>query len=349
MRVGIVTEQLRRPTPGGIGRYVTSLVEALKHRSDIETTAVSGVLPVSLTSRLWEAGLPIRKRADILHATSFSFPRVVPSVPTTVFVHDLLWRHRGPASLSSRGVAFHERAFARVIEADFVVLVPSQVVADEVVEAGVGRDRVVVTSEGCDHLPLQPRTSGEPYFLSVGTFEPRKNLAALLAAYELLRNEQPDVPELRLVGSSDWRGMPGLPTELPVGVAVVGHVSDDKLARLYAGATAFVYPSLGEGFGLPPLEALRAGVPTVSSAVPSVTEEIKGPRTPVERPSSPDHVAHVAIIDPAQPESIARAMQSVLMDSVFAATLSASGKRWADERTWATVAERHVDVWRTLV
>ena len=134
MRVAIVTEQLRRPTPGGIGRYVASLLAALEQHPDVETTAVAGVLPPPLTSRLWEMGLPIYKRADILHATAFSFPRVIPSAPTTVFVHDLLWRHGGPASLSPCGVAFHERALARVIEADFVVLVPSQVVADEVAE-----------------------------------------------------------------------------------------------------------------------------------------------------------------------------------------------------------------------
>ncbi len=339
MRVGIVTEQLRRPTPGGIGRYASALLGALDERSDIDAVAITGVLPPNVTSRLWAAGGVIRKRTDLLHATSFSYPRVVPGIPTTVFVHDVLWRGAGSGALNPRGMAFHERGLARVLRRGGAVLVPSDAVAADLVACGLNKGLVTVTGEGSDHLPIVARTVGEPYLLSVGTFEPRKNLRRLLAAYELLRGHINPAPPLRLVGSDAWRGTAGFPNNLPVGVEIVGRVNDDELAGLYAGATAFVYPSLGEGFGLPPLEAMRAGVPTICSAVPSVMESVGG-----QAPGGD----HVFVVDPHDTESIMDAMRSVLADPARAEEVAANGKVWADRRTWANVAERHVQIWKTL-
>ena len=339
MRVGIVTEQLRRPTPGGIGRYATSLLQALQQRADIDAVAIAGVLPPNVTSRLWAAGGVIRKRTDLIHATSFSYPRVVPRIPTTVFIHDVLWRGAGSDALNPRGIAFHERGLARVVRGGGAVLVPSEAVAAGLIKCGVDGGLVTVTGEGSDHLPIGTRTVAEPYLLSVGTFEPRKNLRRLLAAYELLRQHINPAPPLRLVGSDAWRGMAGLPSTLPVGVEIIGRVNDDELAGLYAGASAFVYPSLGEGFGLPPLEAMRAGVPTICSAVPSVMESIGGQATGGE---------HALLVDPNNTESIMHAMHSVLTDRVRAEGLAVNGKAWAELRTWAKVAERHVQLWRKL-
>ena len=339
MRVGIVTEQLRRPTPGGIGRYASSLLRALDQRSDIDSVAIAGVLPPNVTSRLWAAGGVIRKRTDLIHATSFSYPRVIPRIPTTVFIHDVLWRGAGSDALNPRGIAFHERGLARVLRNGGAVLVPSEAVAAGLIACGLDRGLVTVTGEGSDHLPIVKRNIAEPYLLSVGTFEPRKNLRRMLAAYELLREHINPVPPLRLVGSDAWRGMAGLPSALPVGVEIIGRVNDDELAGLYAGASAFVYPSLGEGFGLPPLEAMRAGVPTICSAVPSVMESIGG---------STDGGEHVFLVDPSSTESIMDAMRSVLTDHVRAEGVAVNGKAWAERRTWANVAERHVQLWRTL-
>lgn len=336
IRVGVTTEQLRRSTPGGIGRYTTALLHALRQRSDIKTVTIAGVLPTTITTQWWSRGGRIRRRADILHATSFSYPQMWPTVPTTVFVHDVLWRKVETDSLTGRGTAFHERALERVLRTGVGVFVPSTEVADALMTIGLPSSRITVTGEGSDHLPLVQRCVGDPYLLSVGTFERRKNLGRLLAAYELLRAHSTDVPPLRLVGSDTWRGAAGLPTELPVGVEIVGRVTDEELARLYAGATAFVYPSLGEGFGLPPLEAMRAGVPTICSAVPSVVSNV-----------GTEAGERALIVNPESVDSIALALQRLLADELLATQIAANGQRWAGERTWAAVAERHVDVWKS--
>lgn len=339
-RVGLVTEQLRRPAPGGIGRYVSSLLHALQATGDVEVTDIVGFLPSILTSRLWPNGVPVRARADLVHATSFAFPRTIPARPTTVFVHDVLWRRQETSSLNRRGIAFHERGLRRTISMADRILVPSTDVAVTLALNGVAPNRVVVTGEGADHLPLRLRRSdGPPVLLAVGTFEPRKNLPRLLAAFASVRHRLPEGTTLQLVGSDAWRGVAGLSKERPGGVQILGPVDDERLADLYAGASAFVYPSLGEGFGLPPLEAMRAGVPLISAPVPSIMEPNEGDTT---------SVPPAQLVDPLDVASIAEALVLVLANSDRRGELTEAGTSWVATRTWADVAQRHLTVWRQL-
>ncbi|MGH9006986.1 MAG: glycosyltransferase, partial [Acidimicrobiales bacterium] len=107
------------------------------------------------------------------------------------------------------------------------------------------------------------------------------------------------------------------------------------LSALFAGAAAFVYVQLVEGFGLPPVEAMAAGVPVIASrSVPSVSE------SPI------DGVA--AVVDPTDEDAIAAAMRSVLGDPAWAASLVANGKALAAMRTWEAAAAGHVAVWDSL-
>jgi alpha-1,3-rhamnosyl/mannosyltransferase len=99
----------------------------------------------------------------------------------------------------------------------------------------------------------------------VATLEPRKNLATLLEAHRLLGSE----PDLVVVGAEGWGRQPELDRS---GVVRLGYVDDERLARLYRGAAAFVYPSRFEGFGIPIVEAMASGVPVVSSSHESLDE-----------------------------------------------------------------------------
>jgi alpha-1,3-rhamnosyl/mannosyltransferase len=123
--------------------------------------------------------------------------------------------------------------------------------------------------------------------LGVSTLEPRKNLPALVAAFTLLRRRHPELT-LALAGLEGWEREP-LAAE---GVRLLGFVSDQELARLYRGASAFAYPSRFEGFGIPVVEALASGVPAVVSSDPSL-DEASGDAALRADPDDPEAFADV--------------------------------------------------------
>jgi alpha-1,3-rhamnosyl/mannosyltransferase len=176
------------------------------------------------------------------------------------------------------------------------VFVNSSFTASEVVELlRVPKERIVVAYPGIDPR-FRPEGEeadlGGPYVLTVSTLEPRKNLPALVKAFALLRQRQPELT-LAIAGLKGWG------EQLPAteGVRLLGFVSDDELARLYRGAAAFAYPSLFEGFGIPVVEALASGVPAVVSSHPSLDE------------AAGDEALRA---DPKDPEAFADALEQAL-------------------------------------
>jgi glycosyltransferase involved in cell wall biosynthesis len=170
------------------------------------------------------------------------------------------------------------------------------------------------------------------YLLYVGTLEPRKNLGALLDAWQLLRREDPETPPLVLAGGYGWRSQ-GLVRRIealkPQGVRALGRVDAGRLIRLLQGASVFVYPSLYEGFGLPPLEAMACGVPTVVSNVSSL----------------PEVVGDAGVtVDPLDPGEIAGAIQTLLQNPERAAKLAERGRERARGFTWEAAARRMEEI-----
>jgi glycosyltransferase involved in cell wall biosynthesis len=175
------------------------------------------------------------------------------------------------------------------------------------------------------------------YILSVGSIQPRKNLSRLIAAYSSLRHAQPGVklPKLVLAGKRAWLYDETLRTisELEVGNSVIltGYVPSAHLPALYSGALCFVYPSYFEGFGLPPLEAMKCG-----SAV------IVGNRT-----SLPEVVGDAAVlVDPFDVEEIASAMEKVIGDSGLRSQLRAKGLEQAKLFDWRETARKTLAVYQ---
>jgi glycosyltransferase involved in cell wall biosynthesis len=220
------------------------------------------------------------------------------------------------------------------------ILVPTEFVgADVVMSLGAHPARVSVTSLGCDHivrtLPAEgyPRPS-EPYILTVSRVDPRKNHLRMLEAFEMLVRD--GLPHRWIIaGEPGWgcepfqRALENSPARSRVEWRTGVH--DDELPKLYAQADCFVFASLNEGFGLPPLEAMACGTPVVSSAVTSL----------------PEVCGDAAfLVEPTESERIFEATRRVLTEPDIASELRIRGKVQARKFTWRDCAKHTLLAYR---
>lgn len=309
----------------GVGRYTGHLLRELARLDpplDLAATAFTwrgldrlgaalppGVrvaarrVPARLLQAAWAHGeLPpvewLAGRADVVHGTNFVLPPAR-HARGVVTVHDLSYL-RVPETVTAASARYRELVPRGLRRAD-AVITPSATVADEVVETyRLDPATVVPTPLGVDPawLAVSPPAPGwlaarglpERYLLSVGTLEPRKGVPTLLAAYRRLLSQAPDAPPLVLVGPAGWGPaleLAGLP---PRAVVQVGYLEEAELRPVVAGAAVLCFPSLYEGFGLPPLEALAAGTPVVGTDIPT-TREVVGPYARLVPPRDPDALA----------------------------------------------------------
>ena len=210
---------------------------------------------------------PIAKRLAEADAVHYPLTIRIPplSVPSAITLHDV--QHLDLPQLFSRGErAFRSLAYHRSARSARVVIVPSAFVRDRAVELlGLAPAKIRVIHHGIDHERFSPGDCArEPFLLYPARPWPHKNHERLYEAFALLRRER---PELRLVLTGG-----GHAGETPDGVEALGNVSLDELVSLYRRAAALVFPSLYEGFGLPPLEAMACGCPVACSNAASLPE-----------------------------------------------------------------------------
>jgi alpha-1,3-rhamnosyl/mannosyltransferase len=216
----------------------------------------------------------------------------------------------------------HHRHRAAARAAAVVICISETTAADVGSIWGVPSERIAVALLG----PGQELSSADEssaaadprHFLYVGDNEPRKNLAVLLAAYQRYAERAQQPLELVLAGSASARA-PGVRLEPDPGPA--------RLAELYRGAAALVHPSLHEGFGLTPLEAMRIGTPVLAARSPGITEVCA------------DAVRYA---DPRDPDSFAAAMSELAQDPALRLDLRERGRRRAAEFSWAKCARAHL-------
>lgn len=292
----VIAEQLLAPVPGGTGRYTAELLRALAAtapvgwevssvvawRRDVAPARIDGVrgprvlpLPRRALTAAWQAGVPFWPGGDSVHApTPLAPPRAPGGRRLTVTAHDTVpWTH--PETLTPRGAGWHRTVLARAARGADALIVPTQAVADELAEYLPGMrarvighgvtDRLVVGEAGPPELP-------ERFVLAVGTVEPRKGIDVLIDAVSKL-----DDVSLVLVGQAGWGGLD--PLELARGhgltpdrLRVLGRLGDGELAWVLRRASVLAAPSMAEGFGLPVLEAMSAGVPVVHSDAAALVE-----------------------------------------------------------------------------
>ncbi len=234
---------------------------------------------------------------DVLFAPNYLFPPLFRFArgARIATVHDLGVRKVPWAVRPDSAAALRERLDRTLLEAD-LLLTPSEAVRRELVEIGVSPERVRAVHHGTGLIagtasgPPPARTPPR-YALHVGTVEPRKNVSTLLAAWRRLRAWKADPPPLVLCGGFGWKAK-AVRQEIAEGeregwLVHLGYVGADELAALYRGAELVALPSCYEGFGLPAVEALKAGAPLIASDLP-VLREVAGEAALYAPPDRPD-------------------------------------------------------------
>jgi glycosyltransferase involved in cell wall biosynthesis len=272
--------------------------------------------------RWWLWGLDREMRRcgiELFHGTDFAVP-YVPRVPAVMTLHDLSpWMDRGWQPAADR-VRRRTPWLLRLNRAAMVIT-PSEAVRRAAIERfRIAAERVVaVPLAAAAHLgPVARARESRPYFLFVGTLEPRKNITRLIEAWRAVRERH--AIDLVLAGRirADFREPAAEP-----GLRLLGAVSEESLAELYSGAMACVYPSLYEGFGLPVLEAMQCGALVIASRDPAITEVARDAAIQVEATDV---------------NALAEAMEAVARRPENFEELRASGVRRAAEYSWERTA-----------
>ena len=340
----------------GVGYYTRRLLDELAARALDGRLAAPVVLsnkPITVPAgaRLHEAHrFPVRAvwmeacvpralgaiRADVAHFTNYTAPLRLER-PYVVTIHDMSLALLPECSTWKMRLLV-PRVLPRVARRARLVLVPSIATRDDVVRllsVDPGRVRVIphAAPRAFAAATDSPAPDGPPYFLCVGNLEPRKNLARALRAFARIA---PSLPAHRfvVVGRPGWKYDDVLAEaarpELAGRVELRGYVGEDELPALYRGATAFVYPSLYEGFGLPVIEAMACGAPVLTSRVSALPELAEGA---------------AVLVDPTDEAALAEAMHALATDAGLRERLRAAGSTRAAQYSWEATADRTIEAY----
>jgi glycosyltransferase involved in cell wall biosynthesis len=349
---------------GGVGRYVDELVPELDrlgvdlvlatqardvpHYAALAPRARVVGAPAAIGRRpvrmAWEqVGLPAlarRVRADVVHSPHYTMP-LAAGRPVVVTLHDATFFTSPDLHLRSKAVFFRTatRLAARRAAA---LVVPSRATRDEVAaQVALDPARMTVVHHGVDLGRFRPTDDAEqarvratldigdrPYVGFLGTLEPRKNVPALIRAWVRACAGTPHAPALVLAGARGWddaiaTALAEVPADLVV--RTPGYLPLDDLPGFLGGASVLAYPSLGEGFGLPVLEAMACGATVLT------TRELSLPEV------GGDAVAYCGT----DAAAIAEGLRALLDDPARRAALGAAALERARTFTWARAAEEH--------
>jgi glycosyltransferase involved in cell wall biosynthesis len=344
---------------GGVATYTRELMGAFETNAEVDVittqhdrTGASSVLGRTIAGIAREgfyyprglARAAQAEGADLIHVPA-AMPAYSTHLPLVLTIHDAIpWRH---PEWFTRANALQQRLLVgRAARQADLVLTDSHASKRDIIELlRVPEERIAVI-----HLGVSPAFSPAlrdthwlaerfgitgPVVLSVGTPEPRKNLAGTLSIFERVSRELPEAT-LLLVGGGGWHS-----DDLDHHIAAcagrvvrTGHLDFAELTRTYASADCFLFPSLLEGFGFPPLEAMASGLPVVCS----------------NRPSLPEVVGTAAITaPPSDQDALAAGVLKVLTNETVASDMRARGLGQAATFSWAKTASETIAAYRELL
>lgn len=291
-----------------------------------------------------------KQKSDITHFFNYIAPPGVDG-KTVITVHDMVYRTY-PETVRGRTKKILDMGLASSMKrADMIVTVsefskseiiryfPQHEAKIRVVPCGVDLDRFKPCQQP-ERIPEVKKKLGieGEYFLYVGTIEPRKNLERLINAYNIFCQREKDAPKLVLAGGKGWLydGIFQRVTDLKLEEKVLftQYIPDEDMNPLMCGALAFVFPSIYEGFGIPPLEAMACGVPVLASNAASL----------------PEVTGDCAVTcDPYSAEEIAEGLHRLYSDSELRTDLSRRGLERAKTLTWDSSAEKLYSVYKELM
>jgi glycosyltransferase involved in cell wall biosynthesis len=284
---------------------------------------------------------------DVLHSPHYTRPLRRLRCASVVGVMDLTYVLLPEHHAWSRRMFFRRMLPAAAARADRIIAISESTKRDAAAHLGIPADRIdaiplaISAAYRADISPSQVEATRQrlnlppEYVLFVGTIEPRKNLVRLIRAYEEAVRADPRVPDLVLVGMRGWHTEEFDRALAESGVRrrihTVGYVPEQDLPQVYCGAASFVYPSLYEGFGIPILEALACGVPTITSSTSSM----------------PEVAADAALlVDPHDTGALSAAMLRLFHDRVLRDTLRQKGLTRAAAFTWERTATLTIETYR---
>jgi glycosyltransferase involved in cell wall biosynthesis len=283
-------------------------------------------------SYLWQQTRAIRRAQADWYVSTFLLPPIVPG-RAAVLIHDLSFRAH--PDYFPRSIALYMRVLVGLAMRRAEVVVALSVFTRREIERFYpwarpktvviypGLDRAFDTVDTGDEAARQIYGVKPPYILAVGNIHPRKNLGRLLAAYEQVRAQRRDLPMLVWAGLERWGSDDLQVRARAAGAQLIGRVQAAHLPALYRGAQVLVYPSLYEGFGLPPVEAMACGTPVITSNTTSL----------------PEAVGEAAItFDPLSVDQLADAIERVVSDAALQAKLRQGGPVQAARFNWTTTA-----------
>ncbi len=330
--------------------FSESVVRELQQTS-IANLSLNHPQAASFRRRWWALGLPLflRQNAfDLFHGTNYEVP-LWQRRPNVLTIHDLsLLLH--PEYHEPRLVLRSRRRLPLMIRSAAKIIAVSESMKREMSQhLKIRPERIAVTPEAprenfrplpsSETLAIRQRLGIEADFiLAVGTIEPRKNLITLVRAFDQIVRTTALRPQLVIAGGEGW-----LMDELYAFVAksrsaervrFIGYTRDDDLRALYSSSRISVYPSLYEGFGLPPLEAMACGAPVIASRIPAIEETVGNA---------------AVLIDPTNVEELASMIIQLWNDERRRAQLSEAGLRHAAEFTWQRTARLTLEVYREVL